>query len=69
MKCPNCSSSMFIADKTAQGRSLVTFFRCTTCIGEHVSSELINDDQDFPSSRLEFFETDLIQEHKPSLIL
>lgn len=69
MKCPNCSSSMFVADKTAEGKSLVTFFRCTTCIGEHVSSELTSDDQHFPSSRLEFFESDFTQEHKHSQIL
>jgi hypothetical protein len=60
---------MFIADKTAEGRSLVTFLRCSNCIGEHVSSELINDDQDFSSSRLEFFESGLAQKNKLSLIL
>jgi hypothetical protein len=60
---------MFIADKTAESKSLVTFFRCTTCIGEHVSSELTNDDQHFPSSRLEFFEPNLTRNHKHSQIL
>jgi hypothetical protein len=55
---------MFIADKTAEGRSLVTFLRCSNCIGEHVSSELINNDQDFSSSRLEFFESGLAQKNK-----
>ena len=60
---------MFVADKTAEGKSLVTFFRCTTCIGEHVSSELTNDDQHIPSSRLEFFKLDITQKHKHSQIL
>ncbi|MFT7495785.1 MAG: hypothetical protein ACI9V8_000674 [Urechidicola sp.] len=48
---------------------MVTFFRCTTCIGEHVSSELTNDDLHYPSSRLEFFESDISQTHKHSQIL
>ena len=57
MKCPNCRSFMFISDKTTEGKSLVTFFRCSTCIGEHVSSELTNEDDHYPFSRLEFFES------------
>jgi len=39
MKCPNCSSQMFITDETATTRSSVTFYRCSICISEHVSSE------------------------------
>jgi len=39
MKCPNCSSPMFVAEQNATSKSLVKFFRCTNCIGEHVSSE------------------------------
>jgi len=60
---------MFVADKRAEGTSLVTFFRCTTCISEHVSSELTNDDKHLPSSRLEFFEPSLTQNYKYSQIL
>ena len=41
MKCPNCSSQMFIADETVNSKSHVTFFRCSLCISEHVSSEPI----------------------------
>jgi hypothetical protein len=60
---------MFVANKTAEGKSLVTFFRCKTCIGEHVSSELAIDDLNSPTSRLEFFQSDLVQKHKYSQIL
>ena len=64
MKCPNCNSFMFVADKTAEGKSLVTFFRCSTCVGEHVSSELTDGDRHHPSSRLEFFESDSVKKNK-----
>jgi hypothetical protein len=60
---------MFVADKRAEGTSLVTFSRCTTCVNEHVSSELTNDDQHLPSSRLEFFEPGLTQNYKYSQII
>ena len=39
MKCPNCQSQMFVTDETANSRSLVTFYRCSLCVSEHVSSE------------------------------
>lgn len=42
MKCPNCSSIMYITDKDESSRSLVTFYRCSNCIGKHVSSEPLN---------------------------
>ena len=41
MKCPNCSSQMFVADETVNSKSQVTFFRCSLCVSEHVSSEPI----------------------------
>jgi len=41
MKCPNCSSQMFITNETANSRSQVTFYRCSICVSEHVSSEPI----------------------------
>ena len=41
MKCPNCSSQMFITDETSNSRSQVTFYRCSVCVSEHVSSEPI----------------------------
>jgi DNA-directed RNA polymerase subunit RPC12/RpoP len=43
MKCPNCSSHMFVADQNATSKSLVKFYRCSNCIGEHVSSHPLND--------------------------
>ena len=39
MKCPNCKSQMFVTDETANARSQVTFYRCSICVSEHVSSE------------------------------
>jgi transcription elongation factor Elf1 len=41
MKCPNCSSQMFIADETVSSKSHVTFFHCSLCVSKHVSSEPI----------------------------
>jgi DNA-directed RNA polymerase subunit M/transcription elongation factor TFIIS len=41
MKCPNCSSQMFIADETVNSKSHVTFFHCSLCVSKHVSSEPI----------------------------
>ncbi len=29
---------MFIAEETTNSRSQVTFYRCSLCVGEHVSS-------------------------------
>ena len=45
MKCPNCSSTMFIAEQNATSKSLVKFFQCTNCIGEHVISEPLSSSQ------------------------
>ena len=39
MQCPRCRSQMFIAEETTNSRSHVTFYRCSLCIGEHVSSQ------------------------------
>ncbi len=39
MKCPNCKSQMFVTDETATDKSSVTFYRCSICVSEHVSSE------------------------------
>ena len=41
MKCPNCSSQMFVTNETSNERSQVTFYRCSICVSEHVSSEPI----------------------------
>ena len=41
MKCPKCRSHMYVADETQTDKSHVTFFRCTLCVSEHVSSEPI----------------------------
>lgn len=42
MKCPNCSSVMYLFDQNANDRSRIKFYRCSNCIGEHVSSEPLN---------------------------
>jgi hypothetical protein len=38
MQCPRCRSQMFIAEETTNSCSHVTFYRCSLCVGEHVSS-------------------------------
>ncbi len=50
MKCPNCSSQMFITDETATSRSQVTFYRCSVCVSEHVSSEPIEESTSYEAS-------------------
>jgi hypothetical protein len=32
---------MFVTDETANAKSQVTFYRCSICVSEHVSSEPI----------------------------
>ena len=39
MKCQKCNSQMFVIDETVSERSQVTFYRCSLCVNEHVSSE------------------------------
>jgi len=39
MKCANCRSQMFVTDETANRKSHVTFYRCSICVSEHVSSQ------------------------------
>lgn len=46
MQCPKCRSQMFVADETVSSRSHVTFYRCSLCIGEHVSSEPVMNNTD-----------------------
>lgn len=43
MKCPKCSSQMFITNENANTKSHVIFFRCSLCVSEHVSSEPITE--------------------------
>ena len=50
MKCPNCRSQMFITDETVNYRSQVTFYRCSICVGEYVSSEPVVETADFDNS-------------------
>ena len=41
MKCQKCNSEMFVVDETTNSRSHVTFYRCSLCVSEHVSSQAI----------------------------
>ena len=43
MKCPNCRSQMFVTDETVNSLSQVTFYRCSLCVSEHVSSEPVRE--------------------------
>lgn len=51
MKCPNCSSQMFVTDETFSQKSHVVFFRCSLCVSEHVSSEPVFESPGEPLSR------------------
>ncbi len=55
MKCPNCKSQMFVTDETANTKSQVTFYRCSICVSEHVSSEPIFEAASHEST--EYFDT------------
>jgi hypothetical protein len=50
MKCPNCNSQMFITDETANSKSQVTFYRCSICVSEHVSSQAIMEASNYESN-------------------
>ena len=43
MKCQKCNSQMFVIDENVSARSQVTFYRCSLCVNEHVSSEPVVD--------------------------
>jgi len=45
---------MFIADETTNSLSQVTFYRCSVCISEHVSSEPIVEHASYDST--EYFD-------------
>lgn len=40
MRCPHCQSLMEIYDQQVSPISQVSFYRCTVCVAEHVSSSL-----------------------------
>jgi transcription elongation factor Elf1 len=40
MKCPHCQSLMEVYDQQVSDISKVSFYRCTVCVAEHVSSTL-----------------------------
>ena len=60
MKCPNCSSTMLQTDENATARSLVKFFRCTNCVGEHVKSEPVLENVLFSGQDAEFSESSMV---------
>ena len=51
MKCPHCHSIMQLIESDRNDKSQVFFYRCSVCVAEHVSSQLLTADQ-FPASRL-----------------
>ncbi|MFT5219890.1 MAG: hypothetical protein ACI87H_002030 [Gammaproteobacteria bacterium] len=53
MKCSNCNSPMFVSGETATAKSQVTFFRCSICVSEHVSSEPVNETH--PNDQFDYF--------------
>lgn len=41
MNCPQCHSHMHAYQTQSNEKSQVSFYRCTVCVAEHVSSSLI----------------------------
>lgn len=63
MICPKCRSQMFIADETHTLLSHVTFYRCSLCVGEHVSSKPVDESGNRQSN--DFFATPGIERDRP----
>ena len=67
MKCPNCSSQMFVTNESSGPKSQVTFFRCSICSSEHVSSEPKRQPAEMTLDS--YFDTDQRSNNKPILMV
>jgi transposase-like protein len=54
MKCPHCDSLMEIYDQQVSVTSKVSFYRCTVCVAEHVSSTLHTVGRSLPRSSIQY---------------
>ncbi|MCP4076018.1 MAG: hypothetical protein GY744_07530 [Gammaproteobacteria bacterium] len=45
MKCPHCNSLMNIYETTKNDKSQVSFYRCSICVAQHVSSSIVTTGQ------------------------
>lgn len=45
MKCPHCNSHMQIYDRNTTKISEVSFYRCSVCVAEYVSSSMVTTGQ------------------------
>jgi hypothetical protein len=54
---------MFVADETLTLLSHVTFYRCSLCVGEHVSSRPAEESDDSQVS--DFFASPVIDRERP----
>ncbi|MBT3722430.1 MAG: hypothetical protein HOM14_16855 [Gammaproteobacteria bacterium] len=45
MKCPHCNSLMNIYESTKNDKSQVSFYRCSICVAQHVSSSVVTTGQ------------------------
>jgi hypothetical protein len=54
---------MFVADETLTLLSHVTFYRCSLCIGEHVSSRPVSEPGETQAS--DYFATPIIDRERP----
>ena len=43
MNCPHCKSHMNITESILNDKSQVSFFQCTVCVAQHVSSQPLSD--------------------------
>ena len=63
MICPKCRSQMFVADETLTLLSHVTFYRCSLCVGEHVSSRPASEPGETQVN--DYFATPVIDRERP----
>lgn len=62
MKCSHCNSPMQIVDRVTYDKSSVSFYRCTICEAEHVSSSMLTTGRlDDRASLMERFSPSLSQ--------
>ena len=66
MICPKCRSQMFVADEAVNPRSHVTFYRCSLCVSEHVSSGPAQEPEEEQNS--EYFASSSMQRTPPLML-
>ena len=57
MQCPHCRSLMNIYQKATTEKSEVSFYKCTVCVAEYVSSSILSRSQldEMPDSKYNLY--------------